>query len=369
MDFGIIATTLQTVAKFLNFAKTAGNYSSDNSLPEATKLTRVEPLTIISKDLLNLEYMPDVANSLLSLFCAYYLQAVAVLTRINDVEVIRILDRLNPDRDHTALLLNDKVATEAMTTKTFSLESAKYALPTVRRIATEDEDSDNIKAIAELTNLSVGKLLNVNISYNKDGDVDKDKVKSVNIPVSVRLISSVIPINTIMHLLTYKSDDTSLGERFHAWRAGRISFFSDLIFCQDLIDEFKRAGINDESDTLVEIVRRTNNAKKYGLLTKNPSLVAASNIFVISEEVAREIESKLGGKLSNEKIRQKAFENTYAMIIVVVDREWERVTFYTRGVSRGSDLSIKEIKTANKGKGPDIADLLKAMTQGMPPQF
>lgn len=376
MDLGIINTTLQSVAKVVNEIKTnVANYYTNRSLSDITKLTRVEPLAIVSKDCVNLEYMPYVMNSLLSMFAGHYLRAVDMLTKVNDVEVIKVLDRLNPDRDETGFLLSEQVSRESA--GSFSMESCRHSLtvnsltmngqPIITGLAMED---DNSKLLNETVNLSVGKQFLVDITFNKERDGIKDeKVSSVKIPVNIRLLASVIPDNSIMKLLTYKTDDESVVERFHSWRAGRISFIRDLIFCQDLIDEYKRATIGDETNTLQEIVRRVNNAKKYGLLTKNPSLVSASNLFVISEEVARNIESKLGGKLSNSKVREKAFENTYAMIIAVVEREWKRVTFYTRGVSAGTDVSIDEIKMSSKGKGPDIVDMMRAMQMGISPNF
>lgn len=375
MDLGVVNTTLQTIAKSINeIRNNATNYYTTKSLAEATKLTRVEPLVIFSKDCVSLEYMPDVANSLLSIFSGYYLQAVSILTRVNDVEVVRILDKLNPDRDETGFLLTEQISRESL--DNLCLEAYKFSLPTDRTndkppILKDLATKENVTTIVDASNLSVGKLLNVEISYSKDrGEYEAPEDRVVRIPVSVRLMSSIIPNNSITRLLTYKSEDNSLVERFHAWRSGRIGFIKDLIFCQDLIDEYKRASIGDETNTLQEIVRRVNNSKKYGLLTKNPSLVSASNIFVITEEVAREVENKLGGKLSNANIRQKAFDNTYAMIIAVVDREWERVTFYTRGMAASTDLSIKEIKSANKnGKGPDILDVMKSFNQGIPVSF
>lgn len=362
MDLGIVHTTLQTVAKLVNEIKTnVTSLYSTKSLSEVTKLTRVEPLTILSKDCINLEYMPDVVNVLLSMVSGYYLQAVSILTKVNDVEVIRILDKLNPDRDESAFLMQESISRESIAT--MCMENYQYSLPT--RMVTAMED-DNTKTLMEASNLAVGKMLSVEISYNKGDDKE---VSTVKIPVSVRLITSVIPNSSIAHMLTYKTDDNGIVERYHAWRAGRIGFIKDLIFCQDLMDEWKRATIGDETGTMQEIIRRVNNSKKYGLLTKNPSLVSASNLFVITEDIAREIESKLGGKLSNAHIRQKAFDNTYAMIIVVVDREYERVTFHIRGIAASMNLSIKEIKSIGKNKGPDIADIMKAMSGGMSPSF
>lgn len=382
MDLGVINTTLTSVAKFINDVRDNINYYSTRSLSDATKLTRVEPLTILSKDLINLEYMPDVQQSLLSLFSAYYLQAVAVLTTINNVEVIKVLDRLNPNRDETGWLLQSSL--ESASVREMALESYTYALPGTEGIALEDK-SDNTEQVSILSNLSVGKLLNVQIAYNgntedkqeEDSTEDKQeedskgkKPQSVTIPVQVRLMASVLPTATITRLLALKTEESGIVERFHAWRAGRIGFIKDLIFCQDLVDEYKKALVQDETDTLQEILRRVNNTKKFGLLTKNPSLVSASNLFVISEQVAKEIEQKLGGKLSSPRIRQKAFDNTYAMIIVVVDREWERVTFYTRGVAASTDLSIKEIKNASKAKGgSDVLDIFRSLQLGSQVSF
>ena len=372
MSLGIIYTTVGSIAKFINLIKNnVTNLYTTKSLADATKMTRVEPLTIVSKDLINLDWAPDVAQSLLSVFSAYYLQAVAILTQINDVEVVRILDKLNPDRDDTGFLLHEeKLARNHQDLGGFlSMESQRFSLPTGKqRFALES--SDNVSTINELSNLSVGKLLNVEINFNKSLQSTKESaVSTVKIPINVRLMASSIPNNSIVRLLAYKTEDESMVERFHAWRSGRIEFFRDFIFTQDLIDEKKKAIIQDDTNTLQEIIRRVNNSKKYGLLTKNPSLVSASNLFIISEEVARELEGRLGGKLSNPRVREKAFDNTYAMIIAVVDREWERVTFYTRGVAQGTELSKRELQNANKGKGPDIGDILKSLVMGQPPSF
>ena len=384
MDFGIVNTTLQAIVKTINMVKNNfTNYYTNKSLTDVTKLTRVEPLTIISKDCLNLEYMVDINQSLLSIFAAYYLQAVSVLTKVSDVEVVRILDKLNPDRDETGFLFEETSPVANESYRNMVTESYTYTLPTKRTIATEadgdresssrsSEESKNFDRIGELSNLSVGKMLNVEINYAKQdacGVSGYTEDRKVKIPVAVRLIASVIPNASIIQLLASTTQDTSLTERWYAWRSGRIGFIRDLIFCQDLIKESKRAIIEDETNTMQEIVRRVNNNKKYGLLTKNPSLATASNLFVISEEVARELENKLGGRLSNAKVRQRAFDNCYAMIICVVDREWERVTFYTNGINQASDFSIKEIKNSSKNKGPEIIDIVKSMSQGMPASF
>lgn len=377
MPLTAVYSAIDRVANVVNYIKNnITSYYTDNSLVESTKLTRVEPLLIVSRDVMNLDYAPDVSNSMLSIFSGYYLQAISMLSSVNNVEVIRILDRLNPDRDSSGWLLSEYSSSSMESASTLSMESYKYSLPMALEAKTGVRDqprgSDskvfetNLKeSINAMSNMSVGKLLNVEI-----GVETPQGAAVVNVPVNVRLNANTIPNDTILQIIAGRSEDRSLVERFHAWRSGRISFIRDLIFAQDLIDESKRAHMKDETNTIDEIMRRVNNSKKFGLLTKNPSLVSASNLFIISEEVARNVEQKLNGKLSNKRVREQAFSNTYAMVIAVVDRDYERVTFYTRGIDASTDVSVRELKAANKTKdSTDIADILKQITSGQAPSF
>lgn len=408
--------TVANAAKVVDAVQSANSYYADTSLPQATKLTRVEPITIVSRDLLNNPETKTVLNSKLALFCAYYLQAVDILTKVQDVEVVRILDKLNPDRDDTSFLLTGGKKSGKVNRSSFGMESFGYAssenyhyrLPTASRMALEQGRDERTIQVAtrnmelesknadlekkiealkekagnknteigkaqefgdvkldELANLSTGKLLNVSIAYN----TGSGEVRTITLPISVRLMVTTLPNDSIVRLMTYRSQDISFIERYHDWRAGRIEFLRDLMLAQDLITAHKKASMQDPTNTLAEITRRNVNAKKYGLMTKNPSLVAASTMLVISDAVAREAELKLGGKLENARIREKIFENTYAMIITVVDTQWETVTYYTRGISRGSNFSFHQLETKSRGNGPDVTDILKALTAGQAPSF
>lgn len=372
MDFSVVNTCLGVVARVTNEVKDRfTNYVSDQSLNTVTKLTRVEPLTIISKDLIHHEIMPDVTSATLNLFSAYYMQAVAVLTKLNNVQLIKTLDRLNPDRDETGFLLTEAASRESVM-NTLSAENYKFRLPTnsVRGTFSASmegaKDPDSMKFLQDTANLAVGRQLNLEIVVTDE--VTKQE-KVVNVPVTARLLVSSIPEDLIQKILVQKSDDNSFIERWYDVRSGRIDFIRDFVLCQDLVTEVRRTGALDKSGTMTEVLRRVNNAKKFGLLTKNPSLVVSSNIFVITEETARNIESKIGGRLRDKAARDKLFNNTYAMIIVVVDRERDRVVFYSRDVAAFTELSFRELKAASKGKGPDVADLLKSYNLGQSPTF
>lgn len=209
--------------------------------------------------------------------------------------------------------------------------------------------------------------------------------KAVAIPIMVRLLVNVVPTRTLESLLVRYKEDISFSERWFSWRAGRIRFWKDLVMCQDLVREHKRTVIDAENDVVGKIDSRVNKA----IMTKTAniglkaatdrfddiknidtmSFGVASNLYVITAAEATKFEYFLGGKLSDIRARNKLFGNGYAMILVVVDPDRERVKFYINGVDGYTDLSVKEIKSMSKNKGPDIGDMLKMLQMGMSPTF
>lgn len=363
---------IQTINDIVNIGKRVNEASQTTSLVEFTKSARVEPLTIVSNDCINLEYLPDVMQSLLALFSGYYLQAISLSATVGDVKVTKILDRLNPDRS-VSLMGFESYKESIQSDKhdwRMAIESYKHRLPTTKnKVAMEAEEkaisasadyNEGIKTIKDLTNLSVGKMLNVTVKNGED---------KLQLPISVRLMVSSIPESSMTTLLSLGSEDTTISERYHAWRSGRISFIKDLMLGLDLIKAHKKALMEDKDGSYSEIIRRINNNKQQGLIEKNPSLAMASNLVVISDTTARNIEDKLGGKLSNIKVRNKIFDATYIMIMVVIDRQSERITFYHRGIAAGTNIGLRDIKAGNKNGGPDIMDIMKAYTLGNNPSM
>ena len=360
-----------------------------SSLIEATRSARVEPLTLISKNCSSLEYLPDINQGLLNLFIGYYLQAVSLLSTIDDIKVARLLDKLNPDRDLSDVMLFESYKDKYVK----AVENYKYKLPlrisdseldpsltmaeersildaTISRPEDGDQDStpghyeadrDTSRLLTQTADLSVGKLINVTLTVNDE---------KITVPVSFRLAAQLTPFKIIESIFTYHKDDTTFIERYHAWRSGRIKLIRDLILCQDLIDERKKLLMSDTDDIFNEIIKRVNNNKKFGLLSDNPSLATASNIFVITSEEATAIGNELGGKFGSKLVMKKIYDNSYAMIIVVIDRDWEMVSYYSRGITHPTEVSVKDIKKLpKKDNSNDILNILKAYNVGNTPSF
>lgn len=369
---------LQQVAKVMEGA------ISSKSLIEYTNVARVEPIVIIDADVMYQDMLPDVMQSMQALFTGYYLQAFALSMNVGDISIVKQLEKFNPNRS-IGSAIGQTLGGSFVINNTGSGTVTDYKIPQIgmNSISTEGlsdfthrlpsvGDPRNVKSVSleatkdisqitnELTNLSVGKLINVEIV---SGD------KKAIVPVSIRLLANQITTEGMLHILLSGSKEVSFPERWHQWRSGQIEFFRDLVFCQDLIDEHKKHLLDDKDGLYDAILRRRANNKVAGVLTGNFSVATASNLCILSSQTATQLELRSNLELKNFNSRQKIFENTYMMIMAVIDKDWDRVTFYHRGIPESTTLSSRDLKSVNRNTGPDIKDILTAFRAGTSPNL
>ncbi len=441
----VSASISDSISKFLQIAhltNLTNNTFNPSSLSNMVKQTNVEPFCVISKDCVNLEYITDVNSTLLNMFSAYYLQAISTITRLDDVRIKKVLDAVGTNTSVTleSVSLDTGVLKFKLpNSANLSLESAtnnKLGAPTNMSSGFSEDSQEYYNT----SNLAIGKIIEVTITLDggirtivkektsrtvdntngsdysrqdqydenanhsgssttertsnstKEGTMvgtDQQIIKNddilITIPIHIRLLVNVVGTKTIDSLLVRYKEDIAFGERWYSWRAGRISFWKDLVMCQDLIRERKRQALDSDGDVVSKIDARVRNAivnkvAKISFKTlggkaseikdvDTMSFGVASNLYVITAAEASRIEYHLHGKLSDTKTRNKLFGNGYAMILAVIDPDRERVKFYINGVDGFTDLSVREIKSMSKNKGPDISDMLKMLQMGMSPTF
>ncbi len=359
-----------------------------DSLASFTRATRIEPIALVDKSISHQPWMTDLMQSAVSIFTGYYLQAVALTNvSVSGVSALKVLDSLNPNRDvrdAAATMLTTKLSSESL----MSGEAYRYGLPSPRKTYSAEDypgvDSmrrfneyeeerrakegakkpstagvnDAVKNVAEATNLSVGRMFDVQL---KQGD------QTLNVPVSVRIISTLVQPDVLVHILGDKSLIKSAKERYHMWRAGQLSFIRDIVLMQDLIDAHKSTLLKDKSGVYEEIMRRRRNNKVSGLLSGAPSIATASNIVVMSRRTANGVESAEGGRFSDPSFRQRVMKDSYLLFLYIVDEDMERVTIYHRDIALPTQLSIKELKLSKGGSDP--LEILKAFQLGRPPSI
>lgn len=394
-----------------------------DSLVDFTSVGRVEPIVLIEQNALHLECIGEVQQSLLSIFAGYYLQAASLMNTIGNVRVLERLDALNPNRSPS----NNALSTWLVASESYesglpfpankklqvSVESAgmggmgmggsttarnplgagqggqgsghnkntqaragqssapaasgqptmvgtkQYGSPSGVRVDSLTKDVG--RTMTELANLSVGKAYEINIS---DGE------HSIPVQINIRLIASMLPTQDLVHILATGSDDESFVERWHGWKSGKLAFWKDLVFCNDLIDKHRGDLMKDKTGTLTNMNRTNLGNTLSSVVTGQPSIASSSQMVVLTKDSAEQLEMNLEGKLAKYDIRQRMMKKTSLMIMAVVDEvDYNTVTFYHRNIAMPTTVRIKDLKASNKGNGADIGDILRALMGGHAPSL
>lgn len=209
--------------------------------------------------------------------------------------------------------------------------------------------------IMEVESLVVGKLLNVEIS---DGD------KKAKLPVLIRLIPAGVPPQSLVHMFSAGGRD-SWAQRLFMVQTGQIKFWRDFVLGQDMIDEHFRALMNDKSGVFKMVTDRRRNNSQKALATGRVSVADASNIAIVSAETLKSATGKLYGKIEQESVRKAIFDNSYLLMLIVVDERWQRVQIWHRGVDLATTHKFDEIERSEKSKGPDITEMFKMFSRTM----
>lgn len=395
---------------------------SAKSYVDYTRPSRVEPNLVVDSSLLFYEHTPVVTQSLHSAFSAYYLLAWNMLqASIDNIAVARHLDKLNPNRSVRDSAIDSAGAVWMMSNENFdySYKLPKFGIPhsleannNDRRNNVVDEDnvmddfmedaekrvdkvvrravgdaaegvkndlkkvikadnneknlmepgglvSRSTEVIKEASNLSVGKILEVQISNSG---------QSKTIPIMIRLNASVMVPGLLAELLTTGNIDNSVSTRWVKYRSGQINFV-DLLTARDLNKQHKKNLMQDKTGVYTALASQRRNNKISGLLSLNPSVANSTNLIVTTTETIKKVEMELGGRFDDFRLRQKLFDETGLFIVAVVDQEYDRVKFYTTDIPTSSDLSIRECNASNKKEGASITDILKAYQLGNAPGF
>lgn len=186
----------------------------------------------------------------------------------------------------------------------------------------------------------------------------------VDISLAV-LVAESEAVATILGVGSYKY--TFQARKLDA-AAGAKKWVRDIVFSRDLIDAMRQNRYKDKTGYYASVVKsRSKNmlAGAFGNLSVNN----ASSVFVISQETVDAMEPELGGSLEDFEVRQRLFSDTLTMIIVVVDRRWETVTFYHRGLRRYTELNLRDLAKGGKGSNLDVTEVIRAYQAGNAPSM
>ena len=407
------------------------NSMGSSSLVEYTQSTRISPLAMVDALLTHNPLCGLALKSANMLVASYYLRAVSISLQYNNIQISSILDGLNPTRnvrdslarsagtllggnedysgyalpswdvpkgvvatapthfDHWIAAGNNDSNPHAYKPVLFSAgNNANSGNTPILDLTNPDADpnvvvseaapagtfhKDTVSNIQNLSNLAVGTTLVVTFE-SASGKVD--------VPVQVDLTAVTTDSNGIIDILSHAETDTSMGERWWQWRSGLLSTWN-FFTAMDLVDQHADALRRDKSGVYREIMKRKNHNRLSGFLSgmaalkrglnggqaNGLSVATASNIIVLDKATADALELKIGGSLSNFDLRSRIFANSYLMLMIVIDTQWETFTIYHRGLEHANELRASDMKTATKGGNVDMLAMVEAYSKMQTPSF
>lgn len=328
----------------------------EKSLLDFIRVGQVTPMVIIDSDIRHNPTTKDILHVLSTLFTAYYMQALAYEDLIDDVRITQRLEKFNPAQSKPVF-------------KGFGVESlGGYGLGGSKPgLEAYDKDrgaesvftKENTTELYEDRSLAVGKTIIIKL-HDRAGNARPT-------PVTIRMVPMTMDSSAMLAAYSLGSRWNTEAERKHRVNQGELHWLWDYWLKRDLIEEHRQALLKDKSGVYAALSSRRSSKLMSAIVNGEQSLAAAAAMCVMSAKTAKELERRLGGKLSNYKTREQLFESTGLMLLVVFDPNFDQMTFYYGGTPDASQLSTNEVKASGKKQDVNVMELINTfMNKGAP---
>lgn len=341
-----------------------------NSLTEFTASAHVLPVFLMDAGVSIMPEAESFVGGALNYWAATYLMAAQMSVNIGEINVTRQLERLNSRRkpvDSGIGLLGSLLSMESYANGLpnldkpaavgFNMESNDSSLKSEPTAQTGKGVVDRIESNSQL---SLGKTIEVNW---------ESKGEKGTIVVSVRPSVHTTPASSMINILSIGTKNLSAAEQRHSIKSGNMHWFYDGILASNAIKEMRKARVQDNTGYYADALARARKNKLAAMLSLNPSVATFSSVFFISADTALELESSANIRLSNYKDRQRMFENSFGMVLVVVDPRWKTCSIYSHGIEDFTKVSFSQLAGVSKGKGGDIKEMFNALMMSDAPRF
>lgn len=191
-------------------------------------------------------------------------------------------------------------------------------------------------------------------------------ISKLYIPITVMTGINRVQLGEVLDIVVDKSYKRSFSNRWMEYKSGGITL-SDLIFCTDLIKDYKKKHIKKADDLSNRLEGKAVSKVLSTLVERNPHGAETSyNMIIITKDELATIEKAVNGKITNGSTKDKILASLMAHSLTVLDDEVERLTVYVSDISGSLDIGYKKL---NKTKNTDLTDIMKYMMIGKMPEL
>lgn len=382
--------------------------TSNGSITKLLSDYIVEPVILATHDARQSTAFDPTAQIATDLFTAFYLQAFQILTGQMDIDARTAVTLLSSDSStplnvikDTALkhvfdnpnigsILGDgEASTESFNYTKFLMDPKnKFLKVSISLEADKDEEEEeeptepepgtvlgssiNREIVKDLDQHPLYGLLTrvLNVKLEIQGDASRNLTnRTIVIPIIIKAHVIIVNGNEIVNALIPNNRKKSFSYRLDEWRAGSITL-SDLLFCSDLIKEYKDVKKKDKNNIINLITGRNLSANLNAARTGAKGFEANYNMLVISSDDKLKIDKAVGGDIYKENYKQSFLTEMHALSCAVLDNDYERMTMVTKDIRGTSDIGFKQLekRKANQSQ-QDLTKMMQMMMMNKPVMF
>lgn len=369
--------------------------NSPTSLTEFAKQSMINSRVYIEKNLATDEILTPLMQNIMSLYCGLVFTAVNLNQNICGSKTVRDISSTVSSAEAFDARQKSNTFDSAMSLmKDYFVGSNKDNLlnrPYASMKRNSDNDANRTQIISDNRQID-NRNYSTKIDLKTNSVIDPEP-KSVSLP-SGRILNipmltdgkSSFNLQLLIQLFPFFIETDvaqefinlnftpSFWRRFTQFQAGEISFFKDFIFSCDLREKRMKALIKDKTGGLADMINKQKNAvaSHWMNFIRKPGtekINIASTILILNKNSVDKALNKNGIDLKSSSNRKKFFENSYCMMLVVVDQMYNEVDIYYNGIEAVSTFKYEQIKRESKKDSTDLVSIMKSYAQGLAPKF
>lgn len=337
------------------------------SLTQYTRKCTVNSRTFIDRKLQEEPVLEPLMQCLMNLYCGLILTAVNMNAYITDTKKVRdminIVATESLARSSDSVLRNAIVGTEGLIKTKFADDLTLNSVKDFLEDGHSNEKGEMTRVKDTETTLPSGRILNLKLGV---GD------QKIETNLLVQLQPTYI-VSEVMQQFIALNFSPSFSTRWLQAKAGEIGTFKDLILGMDLRRARLKALKKDKSGELKDMMDRQTNALSDALLKifqLVPQKQNIANSILIYDKMNFESEaSKSHLRIKDYMSRQKFFNKTFAMILVIVDPMYNKVDMFYHGMPTQSSFTFDQLKKKATTDSSDLVQIMKSYASGMAPKF
>ena len=368
---------------------------SPTSLTEFAKQSMINSRVYIEKNLATDEILTPLMQNIMSLYCGLVFTAVNLNQNICGSKTVRDISSTVSSAEAFDARQKSNTFDSAMSLmKDYFVGSNKdksLNRPYASMKRNSDNDANRTQIISDNRQID-NRNYSTKIDLKTNSVIDPEP-KSVSLP-SGRILNipmltdgkSSFNLQLLIQLFPFFIETDvaqefinlnftpSFWRRFTQFQAGEISFFKDFIFSCDLREKRMKALIKDKTGGLADMINKQKNAvaSHWMNFLRKPGtekINIASTILILNKNSVDKALNKNGIDLKSSSNRKKFFENSYCMMLVVVDQMYNEVDIYYNGIEAVSTFKYEQIKRESKKDSTDLVSIMKSYAQGLAPKF